>query len=143
MAVTGSTGEREDDRKVFVDRTFLFTDLVGSTERWERERERIAVLLSEHDDLLTRLIEQHSGEVLKRTGDGVVATFHEPREAVECAIAMQRALPSIGAENDEPLSVRMGLHDGVVESRLGDLFGSWSANSSATGRPCPASTTSA
>lgn len=94
--------------------TFLFTDVEGSTRRWEDDPEGMRAGLAVHDDVLRRVIETHRGWLFKHTGDGVCAAFASPRSAVDAAVAAQHALE---------LPVRMGLATGEAELRDGDYFG--------------------
>ena len=94
--------------------TFLFTDVEGSTRRWEADAEGMRAALAAHDEVLRKAIEAHAGWLFKHTGDGVCAAFASPRSAVDAAVAAQRALE---------LPVRMGLATGEAELRDGDYFG--------------------
>ena len=94
--------------------TFLFTDVEGSTRRWEADAETMRVALAAHDEVLCKAIEAHGGFMFKHTGDGVCAAFSSPRSAVDAAVAAQRVLE---------LPVRMGLATGEGELREGDYFG--------------------
>ena len=94
--------------------TFLFTDIEGSTRRWEADADAMRSALTVHDGVLKSAIEAHDGVVFKHTGDGVCAAFTSPRSAVDAAIAAQRALE---------LPVRMGIATGEAEVRDGDYFG--------------------
>lgn len=88
-------------------RTFMFTDIVGSTELVQAlGQEKWQKALAKHDRLLRELIAKSGGETIKQTGDGFFAAFGSPGAAVDAAVAIQRAL------NDEMLSVRIGLHTG-------------------------------
>jgi class 3 adenylate cyclase len=73
--------------------------------------------LAAHD----RIVEQHviswRGDVVKFTGDGVLATFDGPARAIECACAIRDAVEGIG------LSIRVGLHTGEIEKSDGDIHG--------------------
>ena len=80
--------------------TFLFTDIEGSTRRWEADAAAMRAALMAHDEVLRSSIEAHDGFLFSHTGDGVVAAFASPRSAVDAAVAAQRALG---------LPVRMGL----------------------------------
>lgn len=90
-------------------RTFMFTDIVGSTqlvetlgdEKWRR-------LLARHDTLLREQITAAGGEVIKQTGDGFFAAFDRPKEAIGAAVAIQRAL----ADEVVAPDVRIGVHTG-------------------------------
>jgi predicted ATPase/class 3 adenylate cyclase len=94
--------------------TFLFTDVEGSTRRWETDAESMRAALAAHDEVLRGAIEAHGGWLFKHTGDGVCAAFASPRSAVDAAVAAQRVLE---------LPVRMGLATGEAELRGGDYFG--------------------
>jgi predicted ATPase/class 3 adenylate cyclase len=94
--------------------TFLFTDVEGSTRRWEKDADAMRIALAAHDEVLRAAIEAHGGFMFKHTGDGVCAAFASPRSAVDAAVAAQRALE---------LPVRMGLATGEAELRDGDYFG--------------------
>ena len=70
--------------------TFLFTDIVGSTRRWEEHGEQMAAALARHDVLLSAAIEEAGGTVLKHTGDGVLAVFRSAAAAVAAAVSAQQ-----------------------------------------------------
>src|SRR5271168_4375149 len=94
--------------------TFLFTDVEGSTRRWEADADGMCVALAAHDKVLRGAIERHRGWLFKHTGDGVCAAFASPRSAVDAAVAAQRELE---------LPVRMGIATGEAELRGADYFG--------------------
>ena len=94
--------------------TFLFTDVEGSTRRWEADADAMRNALAAHDEMLRSAIEAHDGFMFKHTGDGVCAAFSSPRAAVDAAVAAQKALE---------LPVRMGIATGEAELREGDYFG--------------------
>jgi class 3 adenylate cyclase len=90
-------------------RTFVFTDIVGSTRLLETlGNEKWKKLLARHDELLEEQIATAGGEVVQQTGDGFFAAFATPKAALEAAIAIQRALQ---AEIVAP-DVRIGAHTG-------------------------------
>jgi hypothetical protein len=72
--------------------TFLFTDIEGSTRRWESDAGAMRAALLAHDNVLRTAIEKHEGFLFSHTGDGVVAAFASPGSAVDAAVAAQRAL---------------------------------------------------
>jgi hypothetical protein len=80
--------------------TFLFTDVEGSTRRWEADAQAMRAALVVHDEVLHSAIKSQDGFLFKHTGDGVCAAFSSPTAAVDAAVAAQRALE---------LPVRMGL----------------------------------
>ena len=88
--------------------TFLFTDIEGSTRRWEADAEAMRAALSKHDQVLQTAIESHDGFLFSHTGDGVVAAFASPRSAVDAAVKAQLALE---------LPVRMGIATGEAQPR--------------------------
>ena len=94
--------------------TFLFTDVEGSTRRWEADPDEMRIALAAHDEVLRSSIEAHGGFIFKHTGDGVCAAFSSPRAAVDAAVAAQRVLE---------LPVRMGPATGEAELRGADYFG--------------------
>src|SRR6201988_3680028 len=94
--------------------TFLFSDVEGSTRRWEADADAMRAALAAHDVALRTAIEAHGGFLFKHTGDGGWAAFSSPRAAVDAAIAAQRQLE---------LPVRMGVATGEAELREGDYFG--------------------
>jgi predicted ATPase len=94
--------------------TFLFTDIEGSTRRWEADAQSMRAALLAHDEVLRSAIESHDGFLFSHTGDGVVAAFGSPKAAVDAAVDAQRKLE---------LPVRMGIATGEAELRDGDYFG--------------------
>ena len=94
--------------------TFLFTDIEGSTRRWETDADGMRAALASHDDLMRETVDAHGGSLFKHTGDGVCAAFASPRSAVDAAVGAQRALE---------LPVRMGIATGEAELRGEDYFG--------------------
>jgi predicted ATPase len=94
--------------------TFLFTDIEGSTRRWEADAVGMRAALAAHDEVLRAAIEEHGGLLFKHTGDGVCAAFRSPRSALDAAVGAQLALE---------LPVRMGMATGEAELRDGDYFG--------------------
>jgi tetratricopeptide (TPR) repeat protein len=66
--------------------TFLFTDIEGSTRRWEADAESMRAALLVHDEVLRKAIGAHDGFLFSHTGDGVVAAFASPKAAVDAAV---------------------------------------------------------
>ena len=98
--------------------TVLFTDIVGSTERASALGDRSwKELLESHDHAVERQIRRYGGQLVKQTGDGVLAIFDGPARAVQCAGAIREALEQLG------LQIRAGLHTGEVERRGDDVSG--------------------
>ena len=98
--------------------TILFTDLVDSTRRaatdgdaeWKR-------VLDRHDTVNSREVRRRGGEVIKSTGDGVLALLPSASAAVEAARAIRSGLAA------DDLAVRIGLHIGEIDRRGDDVSG--------------------
>jgi class 3 adenylate cyclase len=104
--------------------TCLFTDIEGSTRRWEAFPAAMRAALSRHDALLRAAIEGHGGSVFKTVGDAFCTVFADPGAAVLAAVAGQRALAAEPWPADiGGLRVRMALHAGTADERDGDYFG--------------------
>src|SRR5262245_30710269 len=104
--------------------TFLFTDIVGSTTRWERDAGAMRAALARHDAILRGAIEAHGGHVFRIEGDAFRAAFPTAPQALEAAIDAQRGLAGEPWDPEiEPLRVRMALHTGAVEVTNGDYVG--------------------
>jgi class 3 adenylate cyclase/pimeloyl-ACP methyl ester carboxylesterase len=98
--------------------TVLFTDIVASTEQAGRLGDRRwRELLDVHEELARRVVEEFQGQLVKTTGDGILATFDGPGRGIRCAAALRDELSGIG------LQIRAGLHTGEVELRDGDVGG--------------------
>jgi len=94
--------------------TFLFSDLKGSTELYERVGDLVAFdLVNEHFRLLQEVIVSERGAVVKTIGDAVMATFETPDRAIAAAIRMREAMSNLGAERQhQNLVLKMGIHEG-------------------------------
>jgi class 3 adenylate cyclase len=109
--------------------TFLFSDLKGSTELYERVGDLTAFdLVNEHFRLLQEIIASERGAVVKTIGDAVMATFETPDRAIAAAIRMREAMSDLGAERQhQSLSLKMGIHEGsclaVTLNAQQDYFG--------------------
>jgi len=99
--------------------TFLFTDIEGSTQRWEQNPEAMQLALARHDDILLQAFKMHKGSAYKRIGDAFQVAFPSAIDALEASLAAQRALHSEPWDGTS-LKVRMALHTGPAEPRDGD-----------------------
>jgi class 3 adenylate cyclase len=105
-------------------KTFVFTDIVGSTNlaeamgdvAWEH-------LLRWHDETLRSLFVRHGGEVVNSTGDGFFVAFDASRSALESAVDIQRALAEHRSTHGFAPSVRMGIHAAEANRRGTDYSG--------------------
>ena len=103
--------------------SFLFTDVEGSTTRWESHREAMQDALRRHDALLQAAIADRGGYVFKTIGDAFCAAFTDPLDAVEAAVDAQRRLAADDFSAVGGLRVRMAIHAGETDERDGDYFG--------------------
>jgi predicted ATPase/class 3 adenylate cyclase len=103
--------------------TFLFTDIEGSTERWEQRTEAMQTALARHDALLRAAILEHGGHVVKTMGDAFHAAFSRAPDALAAAVEAQRRLIAESWDEIGGLRVRMALHTGAAEERDGDYYG--------------------
>jgi predicted ATPase/class 3 adenylate cyclase len=99
--------------------TFLFTDIEGSTRRWEQLPDVMQGELAEHDRILKDAITRYDGYTFSPGGDGFGIAFASAHAALTCAWEVQRDLSAA-----ELPPVRMALHTGEAEERDGNYFGS-------------------
>jgi class 3 adenylate cyclase len=106
-------------------RAIMFTDLKDSTLMTTQYGDTKALhLLHIHNALTRNALKAHRGLEVKHTGDGIMASFASVPDAVECAIAIQKAFAAYNKENLEaPLYLRIGLSAGEPIEEHGDLFG--------------------
>jgi len=98
--------------------TVLYTDVVDSTRRVaEMGDERWARVLDQYEEVVNRSIERAGGRLVKVLGDGALARFATPADAIRCAIAISDASHALGFE------VRAGVHTGEIEVRGDDVTG--------------------
>ncbi len=109
---------------VAIHRTFMFTDIVGSTvlaeslgdAAWER-------VLAWHDEVVRGLVAAYSGEIVNSTGDGFFVAFDSARTGIECATAVQAAIARRQRDSGSTLTVRIGLHTAEANRRGSDYSG--------------------
>jgi len=99
--------------------TILFTDMEGSTALTQQVGdERAQDHVRQHNLVVREALRTHTGKEIKHTGDGIMASFASARGAVDCAIAIQRALA-----DDDGLRVCIGLNAGEPVAEEQDLYG--------------------
>jgi class 3 adenylate cyclase/tetratricopeptide (TPR) repeat protein len=104
----------------------LFTDIRGSSLFFKIHGDIAGrLMMQRHYDMLFPLIEEHRGAVVKTVGDSIMATFYDPLNAVNAAVAMQQKLFDYNAQQsaDDPIRIRIGINfgKGIVEEH--DVFG--------------------
>lgn len=104
--------------------TILFSDIVGSTTINERLGDaRWMELLREHNEIVRREKALHSGYEVKTIGDAFMLAFQSARDALNCAIGIQRAFYQRNSGSKLPIRVRVGLHTGELVREADDFFG--------------------
>ena len=118
-----------DQRLKITSLTFLFTDLRGSTELYERVGDLAAFdLVREHFQVLNEIVASEAGAVVKTIGDAVMATFPSPDRALAAALRMREAMGRLNDGHNGPdLLLKIGIHEGpclaVVLNDRQDYFG--------------------
>ena len=103
--------------------TFLFTDIEGSTQKWERHRDAMKAAVACHERIMNDAVTRHGGFVFKTVGDAFCVAFPTAPQAIQAAIHSQAALTKEDFTAVDGLRVRMGLHTGYAEERNADYFG--------------------
>jgi class 3 adenylate cyclase len=103
--------------------TFLFTDIEGSTRLVKALRERYAEVLSEHRRLVRAAIAGHGGHEVDTQGDAFFVAFADAKQAVLCALEIQRTLAGHQWPAGVPVRVRIGVHTGQAVTAGGAYIG--------------------
>jgi class 3 adenylate cyclase len=104
------------------DRTFVFTDITGSTVLLEAIGDEAWTDLRRwHDEELRRCIASHGGEEVDHTGDGFFVAFEDPASAIACAQQIQRRLAQHRRDHGFAPQVRIGVH-AAAASRTGGTY---------------------
>ena len=112
------TGARHDADSIRSFAAILFTDIVGATSTAVALGDRKwRLLLDAHDAETQRQVDRAGGRVVASTGDGVLAIFSSPSQALDCAVAVRDAL----AQHD--VGVRTGVHAAEIELRDDNVGG--------------------
>jgi class 3 adenylate cyclase len=111
--------------------TILFTDLKDSTEMYGQAGDAMAYsLVQRHFDLLTQVVRQHNGSIVKTMGDAIMATFSDPQDGVLAALDIAQQMEPLQAEFQQQgyaTGIKIGLNEGTAlavnnDDRL-DYFG--------------------
>jgi class 3 adenylate cyclase len=118
-----------DQRLKITSLSFLFTDLRGSTQLYERVGDLAAYdLVRAHFRVLHEIVASEAGAIVKTIGDAVMATFPTPDRAVAAALKMREAMRRLNEERGrEDLLLKIGIHEGpclaVTLNDRQDYFG--------------------
>jgi adenylate cyclase len=119
QSISEAQGRGQGDKEVAI----LFTDLVGFSDWTLEAGDTLALELLRRVGVATETpIKAHRGTIVKRLGDGLMAVFDEPAQAVEAALEAQRALREIEVGGHRP-RLRAGVHIGKPRRLGGDYFG--------------------
>lgn len=99
--------------------TFLFTDIAGSTARWESNPEAMRAALAEHNLILAAVFAENRGYVFKTVGDAFCVAFESAGDAVASSFAAHERL----SRAHHPLTIRVGIHTGEIVPTGDDYFG--------------------
>ena len=105
-----------------------FTDMVGSTELYERIGDaRAFALVQEHWRAAAGIAGSHRGAIIKTLGDGLLMSFPAVGDAIDATLEMMAQVAAMGARERVPMAIRAGVHEGPVYLVRGhdraDLFG--------------------
>jgi class 3 adenylate cyclase len=119
QAVSESQGRGRGDTEL----TIVFTDLTGFSD-WALEAgdEQAVELLRDVGHAIEPPVSEHGGRVVKRLGDGMMAVFREPADALDAVIAGRDNLKDVTCDGYDP-RLRAGLHLGKPRKIGGDYLG--------------------
>lgn len=105
--------------------TFVLTDIEGSTDLWNGHPEVMASVIVRHHELAAEIAEVHGGRMPRSQGEGdsTLTGFARATDAIEAALAFQRAVTTEPWPEHIELKVRTGLHTGEAQIEQGDYFG--------------------
>src|SRR5256885_269493 len=97
--------------------TLMFTDVEGSTAKWETYPARFGEALQIHNKVVREAIARHGGYEVKTAGDGFMVAFADPVASAHCAAEVQTSLRRAGSWHDVlgevgGIRVRIGVHTG-------------------------------
>jgi DNA-binding SARP family transcriptional activator len=105
--------------------SFLLTDIVGSTDLWDRHPGQMADVLVRHDVLIAEVVSSSGGLVCKSKGEGdaTLSVFTRATDAVVAAVTLQQRIDAEAWPEGLELQVRASVHSGEAHERDGDYFG--------------------
>ena len=96
----------------------VFTDIVDFTKLSSEDEQEALNLIQKQNDTLKPIVKKHNGKWLKEIGDGLLFSFDSSLDAVRCSIEIQKELSKI-----DKLIIRIGIHQGDIFIKDGDIFG--------------------
>lgn len=115
--------EKQQTGEKFV--AVFFTDIVDSTAKQQKNGDHWMMdVIRAHNEIVREGIKKHGGREIKHTGDGIMATFPGPQNAIEASILMQRGFKRFSSVMpDRQFEVRVGISAGEPIHESGDIFG--------------------
>lgn len=107
-------------------RTYLFTDVEGSTRLWAECEPEMRRAMARHDEIAAEVLGRHDSTLHKKRGEGdsLFVTFNDPVSAVAGAVDLVKALESEPWALPRPIRIRAAIHTGTSEYRDDDYYGS-------------------
>ena len=99
-------------------KAIVFTDMADFTQISAQDEENALDLIQKQNEIIKPIVKKHNGEWLKEIGDGLLFSFDSSLEAVRCSIEIQETLKDI-----DKLNIRIGIHQGDIFIKDGDVFG--------------------
>jgi len=101
----------------------MFTDIVGFTKIMTTSEDTAINILKAQDDIISPLLEEYSGNLLKKMGDGMLVEFSSAVDAVECAMKIQSSIKEYNSTDNDEFHIRIGIHLGDVVMLGDDILG--------------------
>lgn len=103
----------------------MLTDMVGYSGSMERNEERAYAQLLDHNKIIRNAIANYRGREIKTIGDAFLVIFRSAVDAVDCAVAIQRAFTdyNLAKEGTDRILIRIGVHLGEVMITSNDVYG--------------------
>ena len=99
-------------------KAIVFTDIVNFTQLSSEDEQHALELIDKQREIVKPIVDKHSGEWLKEIGDGLLFSFDSSLDAVNCSIEIQQSLKDV-----DDFKIRIGIHQGDVFIKDGDVFG--------------------
>ncbi len=103
----------------------FFSDIVGYSQMVAKDESHALNLLDEHDIVLKKHIRDNQGSIIKHIGDAIFAQFKNPQSLANASLGIQKELKirNETLPDNDKIVIRIGLHQGDVIEKDGDLFG--------------------
>ena len=99
-------------------KAIVFTDIVDFTKLSAEDEQHALNIIDKQREIVKPIVKKHNGEWLKEIGDGLLFSFDSSLDAVNCSIEIQQSLKNI-----EDFKIRIGIHQGDIFIKDGDVFG--------------------